>query len=76
MLSLAPNFAAQNSDMGMSIVNLFLYAEPLQHGLGNPRARWPPAYGKTPVRVDDRLLWRDFRSRQGTMDLRFTHLRI
>jgi len=37
MLSLAPNFAAQNPDMGMSIVNLFWYAEPFQHGLGNPR---------------------------------------
>jgi hypothetical protein len=37
MLSLAPNFAAPNSDKRKSLVDLFWYAEPFQHGLGDPR---------------------------------------
>jgi hypothetical protein len=49
--------------MGMSLVRLFCYAEPFQHGLVDPRnVHWH-------MGNIDRVRWRDFRSRQSRWSL-------
>ena len=73
MLSLAPNFAVPRHDKRKSLDHLFWYAEPFQHGLGNQRN--VHLHKENIVTLSERVLWRDFRSRLGTIGPRLDHLR-